>query len=242
VIHHISELQADARLMLAAQFLSRVEALLADPAHRGSSNVKAAAALLSGEQMSADVETLRQRAAECAATLRHWDADDWILSQSVMGVTTSYKKDPNGSLWIKLHGVMDDVPVFDQMATVREVDLYELWVPFCSQAYLLKHIGRVEVLSYLNAALPGLSRDCVLHAYACDCLLEDSCILIQGRSVGAWPGVELPETKGWFADRMDIHAFRARIELLSPTRASTSLQANIDPKAPVPQALIDFLM
>lgn len=74
-------------------------------------------------------------------------------------------------------------------------------------------------------------------------MLEDSCILIQGRSVEEVPeGVEVPEVKGWRNGRMDVKAFRAKIEVLSPTSARTSIVANVDPKAPVPQTVVNFVV
>ena len=89
----------------------------------------------------------------------------------------------------------------------------------------------------------SFSRDCVLHAYGCDSVMEDSCILIQGRSVEEVPeGVEVPEFKGWRNGRMDVKAFKAKIEVLSPTSARTSIVANVDPKAPVPQPVVNFVV
>lgn len=84
--------------------------------------------------------------------------------------------------------------------------------------------------------------DCVMHAYGCDSVLEDNCILIQGRSVDSWEGVEVPEVKGWRHARMDIRAFRAKFEVLSPTSACTSIVTNVDLKAPLPQAVVNFLV
>ncbi|CAM9107328.1 unnamed protein product [Discosporangium mesarthrocarpum] len=159
-----------------------------------------------------------------------------------MGITTSFKNDPDGSLWVKLNGIMKDVQVFDQLATVREVDLFELWMPFCNKSYLLKRLGKVELLSYFNISVPGVSRDCIMHVYACDCVLEENCILIQGQSVEEWEGVDFPETKGWNHARMSVPGFKARIEILTPTSASTSIVANLDPKAPLPQSAINFIM
>lgn len=73
--------------------------------------------------------------------------------------------------------------------------------------------------------------------------MEDSCVLIQGRSVEEVPeGVEVPELKGWRNGRMDVKAFRAKIEVLSPTSARTSIVANVDPKAPVPQTMVNFVV
>eukprot|EP00953_Heterococcus_sp_UTEX-ZZ885_P004233 2784-Heterococcus_DN1.PRE.7 len=91
--------------------------------------------------------------------------------------------------------------------------------------------------------MPGFIRDCIIHAYACDCIMEDKCILIQGKSVDSWPGIEFPEMKkGWLRDRMVIHGFKARIEVLSPTSASTSMVANVDPRAPLPQSVLNLIM
>lgn len=89
------------------------------------------------------------------------------------------------------------------------------------------------------------SSDCVLHAYGCDSVLEDNCILIQGRSVESvdqWEEVHIPEVKRWRHDRMDVRAFRAKIEILSPTSACTSIVANVDPKAPLPRSVVNFVV
>lgn len=75
-----------------------------------------------------------------------------------MGITTSYKHGDDGSIWVKLNGTMEGVRVIDQLATVREVDLYRYWIPFCDKSSLLKRIGIVEVLAYFNTAVPGVQR------------------------------------------------------------------------------------
>lgn len=41
---------------------------------------------------------------------------------------------------------------------------------------------------------------------------------------------------------MDVRAFRAKIEVLSPTSACTSIVANVDPKAPVPRSVVNFVV
>lgn len=84
--------------------------------------------------------------------------DDWIVAQTFMGITTSYKHDADGSLWVKLHGTMEEVRVMDQLATIREVDLFKTWVPFCDKSTLLKRLGIVELLVYFNTSMPGVSR------------------------------------------------------------------------------------
>ena len=83
---------------------------------------------------------------------------DWLLAQKFMGVTTSYKYDPDGTLSVKMDGEMDNVRLLDQLATVREVDLYKNWAPFCDTSALLKRIDIVEMLVHFNTAFPGASR------------------------------------------------------------------------------------
>lgn len=81
-----------------------------------------------------------------------------------------------------------------------------------------------------------------MHAYGCDSVLEDNCVLLQGRSVDRWEGVEIPEVKGWRHARMDIRAFKAKFEVLSPTSACTSIVTNVDLKAPLPRSVVNFLV
>eukprot|EP00903_Cladosiphon_okamuranus_P008725 g8357.t1 len=245
VLEVIAEVQLyheQARLIVAGRLLAGVDRYLESGQHAGTAEVKTALALLGGE-LKASFDELRHRAAECSSTLDDWHAPDWLVAQTFMGVTTFYKLDPDGSLWIKMHGTMDDVGIMDQLATVREVDLFKKWVPFCNTSKLLTRLGVVELIAYFSLSLPGVRRDCVLHAYGCDSVMEDSCILIQGQSVEEVPeGVEVPEFKGWRNGRMDVKAFKAKIEILSPTSARTSIVANVDPNAPVPQALVNFVV
>ncbi|CAN0045210.1 unnamed protein product [Scytosiphon promiscuus] len=242
LIDEVQLYQAQARLLVAGRLLADVDRYIASGEHSDRAEVKEARALLEGE-LKPSFDELRHRAAECRASFEDWQSPDWLVAQTFMGITTLYKNDPDGSLWIKMHGTMDGVRVMDQLATVREVDLFKKWVPFCDTSTLLKRLGVVELLAYFSVSMPGVGRDCVLHAYGCDSVLETGCILIQGRSVEQVPeGVEVPAIKGWRRGRMDVRAFKAKIEVLSPTSARTSVVANIDPKAPVPQAVVNFVV
>lgn len=80
------------------------------------------------------------------------------MAQTFVGITTSFKLDSDGSLWVRLQGTMEGVRLIDQLATVREVDLYKHWIPFCDKSSFLKRIGVVEILAYFSVSLPGLSR------------------------------------------------------------------------------------
>lgn len=98
------------------------------------------------------------------------------------------------------------------------------------------------VIPYYSPCVIKLFRDCVLHAYGCDAVLEERCILIQGRSIDEWEDVDFPEAQGWRHGRLDVRAFRAKIEVLSPTSASTSIVVNINPKILLPRTMVNFVV
>ncbi|CAM9638887.1 unnamed protein product [Chrysoparadoxa australica] len=187
-------------------------------------------------------QEIRERGAECKATLNDWHSDEWCLAQSILGVKTWYKYDKDGSLWIKIQGPMDDLSLMDQLTMIREVDLYKVWMPFCTDSKLLGHINQTELVGFFNIGLPGVSRDVVVRAYACDCL-ESSCLLLQGKSVEQCEGIDIPEVKAtWTHNRMNLRGFNCRIDILSPTSANTSIVANIDLKVRIPESLLNFAM
>lgn len=146
----------------------------------------------------------------------------------------------HGTIWLKLQGNCQDLNVLDNVAVVRETDLYDLWAPFCNQAQLLATLDRIEIVTYLKIALPLLARDAVIHAFGVNATYEYGCVVIIGDSVDEWENVIIPPIKGWNCDRMIIRGFRAMIKPISRTSAQIVIVANIDPKCPIPQSLLNF--
>jgi hypothetical protein len=70
-------------------------------------------------------------------------AHEYMLMRNAINFALVYKQ-------VKLSGVMDNCSVFDQLATVREVDLYGLWMPFVAASTLVAQIGKVELLDYFE--------------------------------------------------------------------------------------------
>ena len=198
--------------------------------------------------------------------------DDWTIAQTLFGITTSYRRERDGTLSIKLEGELNDVPLFEQLCVLRETDLFHLWAPFMSQSRKLLQITKIELgelrvffvvvavpskllpalilhcphaVSWFIISVPifGLRRDAAFHAFGCDCMEADGSVLITARSVEAYPGAFIPPpSTGWGSARMDIRSFSGLVTILSPTSARTRLIANIDPKLSLPQKLIDFTM
>lgn len=84
------------------------------------------------------------------------------INQTLFGISTSYRREADGSLSIKIEGELHGVPLFEQLVVLREVDLYHKWAPFMSQSKKLAQLDkmvRYEVLSILRVA------NCKLKSY-----------------------------------------------------------------------------
>eukprot|EP01084_Bolivina_argentea_P298560 514523_1 len=91
-------------------------------------------------------------------------------------------------------------------------------------------------------SLPGMSRDAVVHATACDASVERNCLLVKGHSVDQWGGIELPRAPNSFlSKRMVIHAFNSAFEFVGPSSVKTSMVICIDPKTPLPKNIANYL-
>lgn len=75
------------------------------------------------------------------------ESGDWILGAEMYGITTTYKKceDDENAIVVKIEGTMDDLPLFEQMAVLHEVDLYTEWAPFCTDSVLIDKVGKAEL-------------------------------------------------------------------------------------------------
>lgn len=114
------------------------------------------------------------------------DFDDWIRAQTLFGITTYYRREIDESLSIKLEGHLTGIPLFEQVAVLREVDLYHSWAPFCVSSSRLAQLGKIDVVAWLLTGLPqfGLSRDACFRAIGCDSMREDGSILLVGEGLG----------------------------------------------------------
>ncbi|CAK4617360.1 hypothetical protein LEN26_006053 [Aphanomyces euteiches] len=243
---HIQYLIDEERLFSAADLLDKVRVFLQTFHATDVNAIRQVDAIR--EAMAAKAEVLRQvqsRRDQGMTALHEFNNDKdagWRFAQTYFGVSTHWKPGNDGTVWIKLDGVCEDVDVFNSLAVIRETDLFNMWVPFCNKVELLDKLARVEILTYVNLALPFLQRDAVIHAFGINATYEHRCILLLGQSPNEenHPNVTFPPIKGWNADRMQLRAFRALIEPYARNRARTCIVANVDPKCPVPQSLLNF--
>ncbi|CAB9511255.1 expressed unknown protein [Seminavis robusta] len=193
-------------------------------------------------------------------------SEGWTLAQTLFGVTTCYRREDDGSLSIKLDGELKGVPLFEQVAVLREVDLHSFWAPFVSSSQTLAHLDKLDTVGWFQVGLPnfGVARDSVFRAMGCDCVAEDESVLLVGRGVeDRPPGVDVPDSRAKFmvedpvlktldippwptrmgAGRMTMKRFEAKIKVMGPDHCHTYLIANLDPNlAFIPTSLLEYVM
>lgn len=96
------------------------------------------------------VEKLKVRHKEVLETLHYQDADQkWTVGAHMFGITTSYQYDQSDhSLIIKLEGVMEELPLFEQCAVINEVELFPTWLPFCREGVTVDRLGKADIIPY----------------------------------------------------------------------------------------------
>lgn len=97
---------------------------------------------------NATIETMLVRASRMEHCIHFVDtSDDWILGADMFGIKTYYRKceDDENAIVVKIDGTVDDLPLFEQMAVLHEIDLYKEWAPFCSSSVMVDKIGQAEL-------------------------------------------------------------------------------------------------
>lgn len=94
------------------------------------------------------IQTMLERVKRIHTVLHFEDtSENWILGADMFGIQTHYRKcedDPN-EIIVKIEGTLDNLPLFEQMAVMHEIDLYKEWAPFCSNSVLVDKIGKAEL-------------------------------------------------------------------------------------------------
>jgi hypothetical protein len=194
------------------------------------------------------------------------ESEGWTLAQTLFGVTTYYRRESDGSLSIKLEGELKGIPLFEQVAVLREIDLHCFWAPFVTSSLTLAHLDKLDTVGWFIVGLPnfGIARDSCFRAIGCDCVAEDMSVLLVGRGIeDRLPGVpnadestkfmvEDPQLKdldipAWptrmGSGRLTMKMFEAKIKILGPDHCHTYILANLDPNlAFIPQALLEYVM
>lgn len=114
---------------------------------------------------------------------RSGDRLQWQFGSRYLGVTTHFVVRPDGLLTVHVEGVVDNLPFFEQLAVINEIDLFSEWVPFCHSSEELHRVGPAELLAHFHVSLGLFSRDCAVRCYGADCLRAHDCVIIIGSSL-----------------------------------------------------------
>ena len=108
------------------------------------------------------------------------DDKDFIFSNERRGIKTSYRHEADNTLTVKLEGVLKDVSIFEEIAVLRETDLYKTWAPFCVKSKEIARFGFSDSLSWLEVEVPliHLTREALYRGKGCDCINERGLIIL----------------------------------------------------------------
>ena len=90
------------------------------------------------------------RAEEVEITLDFKDTETgWILGTNYYGITTHYMKSPEDptQIVVKMEGVLDDLPLFEQLAVIHEIDLFQDWAPMCQESKTIEKIAAADIVA-----------------------------------------------------------------------------------------------
>jgi hypothetical protein len=223
------------QIFKAGEILRRIDAHVAQLGAATPPNVRALM-----EREGAKLQVARERAAKCTIALDEFNkTDGWKLSTENFGTKVFWKPGDGDTIWVKIDGEIKGPNVLDSLAVIKECDLWHTWVPFCNQSSCLKELGRVELLAHMTISIPMLKRDAVVHGFGVD-MTEDGMLLVLSESVDSFPGVEIPPAKG--CKRMEFNGFKCLIKPLGRNRLRNCIIVNVDPKAPLPQSMVQFFL
>jgi len=104
---------------------------------------------------------------------------DWIQCHQHQNVTSSYRREKDNSLSFKVEGEIFGLPLFEQVAIMREVDLYHFWAPFVSKSKKVISLGgKLDQVGWYEVGTIGMLRDSCYRAIGCDCMMESGDIVV----------------------------------------------------------------
>ena len=204
-------------------------------------------------------QKLRKQAIASRVAKEEFDeGDGWEKVRELFGVTTYCKvKAGERAIWVKMEGELEDLSLVCLSSVLREIDLYQSWLPFLVFSKICRWKGRCDVLAHFAVRVPFMYRDTFVHAFLCDTLYDDGSYMLVGTSpksgeidnpddVVEYEGDKLePCDKSWSASwgsaaRMDVKGFKAQFSQVSETVVRARVVACVDPVVPLPVAVVNF--
>lgn len=229
----IQALVSDAKILQASESLHSLRSFLSD---RGAADLSIK---LSSSPLSAEVEFKSRLISESMTLFEA--AEGWKACRTSGKAEVRYSLDEFSGLHKFWVSSTIKVPLFNAIAVVYEIDLYEKWVPRIKFARELGSDSRFDKLVHveLNAIWPVANRDFVVQGFGVD-WMEKNSILIIVSTKQEHPTIEIPNPQGNVV-RADVKIGAFRLEYAGEEECKCSLIINVDPQMKnIPDWLLNF--
>lgn len=135
---------------------------------------------------NADFEKLEKLAYIFKTALKNTTQNEgWIRCHSHRGIISYYRREADHSLSIKIEGEISGAPLFEQMAVIRECDLYKHWAPFMNRSKKIAELGLLDQIGWYEVSIPifGFVRDACFRSIGCDDMYENGRVLVVAQGI-----------------------------------------------------------
>ncbi|EGR28771.1 protein kinase domain protein [Ichthyophthirius multifiliis] len=171
--------------------------------------------------------------------------EKWEVNKISENFEISFKIfEQTNTVSIKAHAELE-IPWFNLVALIYEVDLFTEWLPFCKQSYTIAKFKKSQKTAYFEMGLPFIhNRDAYIEGIGIDRLDVNGTILIKCRSIQNDKelmqkiGIDLTKSKNV---QIDIKFFSCEIQPITNGIVKIKIISNINPKVNfIPKWMINF--
>ena len=158
------------------------------------------------------------------------DKEGWI-TEATGKIKVSYKNVPGTPTYSILTEAEIDVPMFNFITLMREVDLYHTWLPFCTRSTTITNLSRSRKLIYQEFNVPLIAnRQACLYGYGANLLLSDGVVVIVSKSCDQnayFKDIKLPEIG--IGKKAIINMIGSIVRPISYEKTHVTMIINFDP-------------
>jgi len=122
---------------------------------------------------------------DCQEIIRELEDENGYTVEGVKkNFTIKYKQASGQNISLKMEGIID-VPVFNMIALIYEMEGYSLWMPFCKEGKTVKSVARASKAGYIkfNIPPPVFDRENYIYGSGFDRIKKNGSILICAKSI-----------------------------------------------------------
>jgi len=186
---------------------------------------------------------------DCVQILKELEDEEGYITESVKkGFAIKYKSVAGQQISLRMEGEVD-VPIFNMIALIYEMQGYTLWMPFCKDAKEIKHFNRASKAGWVkyNIPPPVFDREAYVYGNGFDRIKENGSILIVARSIHNDPefckafNLDVPAQSK--TTRMDLEYMGGSFIPLGKNKIRLSLVTKMDLKIKfLPLSLINWVV